>query len=140
MTRRKAFTTAAARRRADPIIWTIDETEVRLRAMVDITELGSVVEALQGSEGMDTIAGIAERRRMMIDLIAICVEPDDRDLFHACSDSLDVPLLVEMVQEVMAEYSGAPNPTKPESSSGGSSPTGASSTAGAPAEVSTLPL
>lgn len=138
MTRHKAFTTAAARRRANPIIWTIDDTEIRLRPMVDITELGSIVEGLQTVDGMASIAVVGERRDMMIDLITICVEPDDRPLFHSCRDSLDIPILVEMVQEVMAEYTGAPNPTRPESSSDGSSPTGESSTAGAPVVASTL--
>lgn len=137
MTRHKAFTTAAARRSADPIVWTIDDVEVRLKPMVDITELGTIAEELQTDVEQSAIAAVSRRRRLMIDLVAMCVVPDDRDAFLGLSDNLDVTLLVEMVQEVITEYSGAANPTKVDSSSDGSSPTGDSSTDGAVLALST---
>lgn len=131
MTRHKTFTTAAARRAADPIVWTIDDVQVRLRPMVDITELGKIAEELQSDVDQSPIAEMSRRRQLMIHLIAMCVVTDDRDDFHALSENLDVTILVEMVQEVIGEYSGAANPTKADLSSDGSSATGGSSTDGA---------
>ena len=132
MTRHREFITAAARRRADPIVWTIDGQEIHLRAAVDVTELGGIVETLQVDvEGETGMAAVARRRRLLLDAVEMCVVTEDVESFRAMSDSLDLAILAEMAQEVVAEYSGAANPTKAPSSSDGSSPTGDSSTAGA---------
>lgn len=132
MTRRKEFTTAAARRKADPIVWVIDGEEIHLRAAVDVTELGGIVETLQQDiDGETGMAAVARRRRLLLDAVELCVVADDVESFRTLSDSLDLAILAEMAQEVVAEYSGAANPTRPSSSSDGSSPTGDSSTAGA---------
>jgi hypothetical protein len=121
MTRNKAFTTAASRRAANPITWTIDEVPVRLRVMVDITELGAMAEAVVADgEGDGTIASLARRRAVMVDLIETCVVEDDHAAFRSVAPNLDVPMLADMVRELFAEYTGAENPTKQESSSGGS--------------------
>lgn len=135
MTRRREFTTAAARRKADPIIWVIDDVEVRLRPAVDITELGAMVESV--SEPVENESGataLSRRRSSLLQAIELCVQPEDVKKWRGLTDSLDLAMLAEMVQEVVAEYSGAANPTKPSSSSDGSSATGDSSTAGAQAE------
>lgn len=118
----------------DPIIWSIDGQEIRLKASVDVTELGTIAEGLKSDiENAEdaTMAAMARRRQVMLDLVSLCVEPDDLDAFHAVSEDFDLAILLEMVQEVIAEYSGAANPTKASSSSDGSSTTGETSTAGA---------
>lgn len=140
MTRHRSFTTAAARRKADPIVWEIDGTEIRLRPSVDLVEIAEAVEQLQAPIEGNSLEGIVKRRTLMVDMIATFVTPEDRDQFAAISGDLDVAVLVEMVQEVTGEYTGTGNPTQPESSSDGSSPTGNSSTAGARPEESTLAL
>jgi hypothetical protein len=118
----------------DPIIWSIDGQDMRLKASVDVTELGTIAEGLRSDiENAEdaTMAAMARRRKAMLDLVGLCIEPDDLDTFLAVSEDFDLAILLEMVQEVIAEYSGAANPTKPSSSSDGSSTTGATSTDGA---------
>lgn len=120
MTRNKAFTTAASRRAADPIIWTIDGVSLALRAMVDITELGAMAEQVVADSDDDgSIASLARRRAVMVDLIESCIVENDRASFRKVAPNIDVPMLAEMVRELFSEYTGAGNPTKPESSSDG---------------------
>jgi hypothetical protein len=143
MARHKSFVTAAARRALNPIVWDIDGTVVRLRPMVDFAELGVLADRLMNgvSEGTGSpLKDLVDRRAAMVDLVSLCILENDRPLFKDVSQNLDIPVLVEMVEEVIGEYSGAANPTKGPSSSAGSSPTGESSTAGALAGGSTPPL
>lgn len=142
MTRHKAFITAAFRRREDPIVWTIDETEVRLRASVDLAAIGHLIETLQeepeeGSTGMS--AAIAKRAKLL-GAIRRFVLPESHDAFDGVADDLDFTVLLEMSTDLIREYSGAANPTKRPSSSDGFEPTGESSTDGAPQEELTPSL
>jgi hypothetical protein len=141
MTRRKAFLTAAARRRQDPIIWTIDDAEVRLISSADFPLLGSLIDALQSEqpEGMTAMQAAAKRRNEIIFALSEFIEPADRDAWYGLVPDLDMTILGEMASEVIGEYSGT-NPTKAPSSDSGSSETGPSSTDGAQPEASTLPL
>jgi hypothetical protein len=141
MTRHKAFLTAAARRRRDPIVWSIDETDVRLVASAEFALLGSLIDALQAEqpEGMTTMQAAAKRRNEIVFALSQFIEPDDRDAWYTLVPDLDMTILGDMASEVIGEYSGT-NPTKAPSSDSGSSETGPSSTAGAQPEPSTLPL
>lgn len=142
MTRHKAFVTAAFRRREDPIVWTIDEIDVRLRASVDLAAIGHLIDTLQeepedGSTGMS--AAIAKRTKLLV-AIRQFVLPESHDAFDRVADDLDFTVLSEMSTELIREYSGAGNPTRPGSSSDGSEATGESSTDGAQPEESTPSL
>ena len=61
MTRRKSFSTAAARRRAEPFIWDIDGTEVHLKPTVDLGELANEIAVMQadGPPGETEVAKAA---------------------------------------------------------------------------------
>ena len=138
MTRHKAFTTAAARRRQDPIVWTIDGHEIRLRATLNLAEIAPLVEALQDEgDGKNQIAAIAAKRDMLVDAVRAFVEPASHEAYEVVAADLDMGLLAEMVQDLIREYTGTGNPTEPSSSSDGSEQTGPSSTDGARAEDST---
>lgn len=141
MTRSRSFTTAAARRRSDPIVWTIDGTDIRLRASVDLAEIAPLVDELQSPtpEGNQVLT-VAAKRAALVGTVATFVQDDDRTLFTDLAPDLDMGMLVEMVQDLIAEYAGTANPTKRSSSSDGSSPDGESSTDGAQPEASTLPV
>jgi hypothetical protein len=141
MTRSRSFTTAAARRRNDPIVWTIDGTDIRLRASVDLAEIAPLVDELQSpaAEG-NQVQAAAAKRAALVGTVATFVQEDDRILFTDLAPDLDMGMLVEMVQDLIAEYAGTANPTKPSLSSDGSSPGGESSTDGAQPEASTLPV
>lgn len=141
MTRHKAFLTAAARRRRDPIVWTIDETDVQLIASADFTLLGSLIDALQAEqpEGMTPMQAAAKRRNEIVFALSEFIEPNDREQWYGLVPDLDMTILGEMATEVITEYSGAANPTQAPSSDSGSSETGQSSTAGAAPEASTSP-
>jgi hypothetical protein len=133
MTRQKSFSTAAARRRANPIEWIVDENVVRLRSNVDLTEIADAIEALQAPvpEGESEIRGAEQKRETLCDVVRTFLEPGAHKVFDSFKDDLDFSVLTEMVQDLITEYTGQPNPTQQSSSSDGSSTIGSSSTAGA---------
>jgi hypothetical protein len=137
MTRKRAFETATARRRANPIEWEIDDVTVRLKASVDLLEIADLVESLQAPtpEGMNDIKASQIKRETFLDIIRHFLEPGAHDAFAKVAPDLDFAMLSDMIQELVAEYTGQANPTQEQSSSVGSSETGSSSTAGAPAEA-----
>lgn len=136
MTRQRAFHTAAARRRANPIEFVIDDHVLRLRPSIELSELADLVEALQepAPEGVSEIRAAEAKRRTLLDLVRTFLEPGAREVFAKVEDDLDFVILTEMVQELVMEYTGQENPTQAQSSSDGSSETGNSSTAIAPSE------
>jgi hypothetical protein len=136
MTRQKAFSTAAARRRANPIEWVIDDETIRLRASVELVELADLLEILQTPfpEGVPEIRAAQDRRDVLIDNIRNFLEPGAHEAFSRVEKDLDFIIVTEMVQELVMEYTGQSNPTQQSSSSDGSSETGSSLTAGADLE------
>lgn len=131
MSRNRQFTTAAARRRADPIIWTIDEVPLKLRASVDIVEVAVALETLREPVEENSARAVAAKRTAMLGILRTFIEPESHDALEEVSPSLDMALLAEMVRDLAQEYAGTANPTNSASSSDGSSGTGESSTAGA---------
>lgn len=130
MTRHKAFLTAAARRRKEPIVWAIDDVEVRLRDSVDLAEIADVVEEIQAPIPKDAnqVRAAAEKRNLLVSTIRTFVIVEDHPIFDSIQGDLDLAMLPDMLSEVIAEYTGTGNPTSEPLSSGGSSPTGPSST------------
>lgn len=139
MTRHRSFQTAAARRRNDPIIWDIDDREIRLRASVDLAEIAALVDELQAPipEGTNQVQAAVAKREALIKTVRTFVQEDSFDRFDAAAPDLDLGMLTGMVQELIGEYAGTANPTKRSSSSDGSEETGTSSTDGVQPEDST---
>lgn len=137
MTRKRAFTTAAARRRKDPIEWEIDDQIIRLRASVDITEIADLVDDLQtpAPEGVGDIRAGALKRQVFLDIIRTFIEPEYQEAFAVIEADLDAAMLVEMIDELVTEYTGADHPTVAPSSLDGSDTTGPSSMDGAAPEA-----
>lgn len=131
MTRHRSFTTAAARRKADPIIWTVDGTDLLLRATIDIVEVAAALETLRDPADGNAAKAVAEKRAAMLEIMRGFIEPSHHDAFAEVAPNLDMNLLAEMIRDAAQEYSGAANPTSAPSSSDGSPETGESSTAGA---------
>ena len=140
MARSRSFETAAARRRSDPIVWTIDGTDIRLRPSVDIGEIAPLVDELQAPVEGNQVKAAVVKKAAMLETIKTFIEPDDHEVFDRISPDLDMGILLEMVQEVVGEYAGTANPTKQSSSSDGLSTDGPSSTDGAAPEESTPPV
>lgn len=136
MTRQRAFSTAAARRRANPIEWVIDEETIRLRSQVELTELADLLEILQTPfpEGVSEMRAAEDRRVVLLDSIETFLEPGAREAFGRVRNDIDFIIVTEMVQDLIMEYTGQTNPTQQSSSSDGSSETGNSLTAGAELE------
>lgn len=114
MTRTKSFETAAARRRKDPIVWTIDGIEVRLRASMDLAEISPLTTELSKNvtpENM-TLEVASQKRKQMIEIVERFLDPSSIDAFRGVCDDLDFGLLNEMLTDLIAEYTGAPNPTQ----------------------------
>jgi len=118
MTRQRAFQTAAARRRANPIEWVIDDVTVRLRATVELVELAALVEVLQAplEEGKSEIIAADEKRLVLLDLVRTFLEPGAIEHFNKVANDLDFTILSEMTQELILEYTGQANPTPAPSS------------------------
>lgn len=137
MTRQRAFQTAAARRRANPIEWVIDDVTVRLRPSVDLLEIADLVDALQAPtpEGMNDVKAAQMKRETFLEIVRHFLEPGAHEAFDSVAADLDFGMLTDMIQDLVQEYTGQANPTQEQSSSDGSSETGSSSTAGAPAEA-----
>lgn len=118
--RKRAFETAAARRRKDPIVWTIDGYDIKLRPRVAIDELADAMDELGKEVDGENALKIAEgKRQVMLDILRTFAEPESAEAITIVSDDLDVGILDEMLTELIAEYMGAGNPTKPSSSSDG---------------------
>lgn len=139
MTRLKSFTTAAARRMADPVVWEIDGASIRLRPHIDTATYGSLIVAVTMQPTEEGWGGILQKQQAILDAMRLCVSENDLDAWDASMALVEPALIGEMAQEMIGEYSGAPNPTQPSSSVSGSSATGTSSTGGALPEASTLP-
>lgn len=139
MTRHVSFQTAAARRRESPIVWTIDGLDVSLRASVDMAWIAVLIDTLQETpvEGDNVMTSAIKRRSAIIDAIRLFVLDGSHENFDTVAVDLDFAVLNQMASELIREYSGTGNPTKPESSSDGSDATGESSMAGAQPEEST---
>lgn len=136
MTRHKSFETAAARRRQDPIVWTIDGRDIDLRASVDLAEIAPLVDELQAPlpDGVNQVEAAVAKRRTMVRTVRTFVAESSHTDFDAVADDIDLPMLTEMVQDLVGEYAGTKNPTKPSSVSDGSDETGLTSTDTVPAE------
>jgi hypothetical protein len=133
--RNKSFETAAARRRKDPIVWNIDGNEIKLRASVQIDELADAVDELSKDVEGDNALKVAEaKRQIMLDILRAFVEKDSVKAVNAVAADLDVGILDEMLTDLIAEYMGAGNPTKPSSSSDGSLKDGETSADTVPSE------
>jgi len=133
--RNKSFETAAARRRKDPIVWNIDGQEIKLRASVQMDELADAVDELSKEVEGDNALKVAEaKRHIMLDILRAFVEKESVKAVNAVAADLDVGILDEMLTELIAEYMGSGNPTKPSSSSDGSLTDGETSTATALSE------
>lgn len=137
MTRQKSFTTAAARRRANPIEWVIDDNVVRLRSNVDLTEIADAIDALQedAPEGVSEIRSAEAKRQVLCDVVRTFLEDGAHKVFDSVKDDLDFAVLTEMVQDLIAEFTGQTNPSQQSSSLDGSSTTGSSLTAGVDQEA-----
>jgi len=142
MTRMKAFQTAAARRRANPIVWDIDGQEIRLVASADLATVGHLVEVTIEEMGDDeqVMEFASAKRTKLIEAIRAFVVPGDLEKFAEIEPDLDMVILGEMTSEIIGEYTGQANPTQAPSSSDGSSSDGQTSTDTAQPEDSTLPL
>jgi hypothetical protein len=118
--RKRAFETAASRRRKDPIVWTIDGYDIKLRARVAIDELADAMDELAKEVEGENVMKMAEaKRHVMLDILRAFSEPESIEAITLVADDLDVGILDEMLTELIAEYMGAKNPTKPSSSSDG---------------------
>lgn len=140
MTRHKSFETAAARRRRDPITWTIDDVTVRLVSSVDLADLDIISDAVLAQPTdpeMKPMVWGSIRRKNIAAAIRRFVLVDDEEAWVKLEPDLDLPLLIQLGLELVAEYSGQSNPTSGSESLPNSEPDGSSSTDGAPAEVST---
>jgi hypothetical protein len=136
MTRQKSFTTAAARRRANPIEWVIDENVVRLRSNVDLTEIADAIDALQAPspEGVSEIRASESKRQTLCDVVRTFLEPGAHKVFDSVEKDLDFAVLTDMVQDLIVEYTGQTNPTQQPSLSDGLPSIGSNLTAGAEQE------
>lgn len=137
MTRQKAFSTAAARRRANPIEWVIDDRVVRLRSSVDLTEIADAIDALQAPspDGLSEIRGAEVKRKTLCDVVRTFLEEGAHKIFEEIEDDLDFAILTEMLEDLISEYTGQANPTQQSSLSDGSQAIGNSSTAGVEQEA-----
>jgi len=139
MARVKQFSTAAARRRQDPIVWDIDGRQIELVASLELADLADLIEALQSDgDGQNSIRLAAQKRKLLLDIVSRFVVPHAHSMFETVTPDLDIHLLNEMVIDLINEYSGAGNPTKPSSFSAGSENDGGILTDGVPPEVLTL--
>ena len=105
---------------------------VGMRAM---RKLLTAAKANQNRKEDDTVS--PEDLDMALEIVIGAVRPDCREKFtQHIEDSVPPNLVVQIATAVMQSFSDL-DPTQPESSSGGSLPTGSDSTAGAPPTVST---
>lgn len=120
--REKAFITAAARRRQNPIVWHIDDTTVRLKASADLADISDAIHEIQKPipDGANQIKAAAEKRLLLVDAMLAFIVPEDHEAFRGIQDDLDFAMLTEMLNDAIIEYTGqAENPTQVPSSSDG---------------------
>lgn len=136
MTRHKAFETAAGRRRKDPIVWSIDDVAIRLRASVNLTDIGMLFEEMNAprEEGQSEMAYASQKKNCIEEIVRAFVDPDYLDAFETVLPDIELTMLNDMVTMLIEEYTGQANPMQDSSSSAGSSPTGSVSTDGARVE------
>lgn len=139
MTRQRAYTTAAARRRANPIEFIIDDRTIRLKASADLADIVDLVDELGRpvDDGESEIRSAIERRNTMVQLVRSFVQPSSHPDFDEVSPDLDPMILQQILLDLLLEYTGQTDPTQASPSSDGSSETGNSSTDGAEHEAST---
>lgn len=102
---------------------------VGMRAMRRMLTLKAQVDPNRSDDDDVTEADLD----LMMDVVVNTVRPEHRDaLREHIEESVSPPMLSQIAQAVMRSFSDV-DPTQPESSSGGSLPTGSDSTAGAPA-------
>ena len=133
---KRTFATAAARRRQDPIVWSIDGTEIKLRPSVDLAEIIPLVEELQAETAGPSVTVAVSKRIVLVKTVRTFVDQASWHLFDRIADDLDVTMLSEMVTELVQEYAGSPNRTKQASLSEASSEAGDTLTATQPLETS----
>lgn len=139
MSRIRSFQTAAARRRQDPIIWDIDGKQIKLVAALELADLADLIEALQADAdpNENSIRVAVAKRKLLLEIVERFIVETDQAKFTKVADDLDIHILSQMVQELIGEYAGSANPTKPSSSSVGSQQDGETSTDGVQPEVLT---
>jgi hypothetical protein len=102
---------------------------VGMRAMRRMLTLKSQVDPNRADDDEVTEADLD----LMLDMVVGTVRPECREaLREHIEESVSPPMLSQIAQAVMRSFSDV-DPTQPESSSGGSLPTGSDSAAGAPA-------
>ena len=135
--RHKSFLTAKARRTRNPLVWTIDDdVELRLKTSATVDEVADLLTAMQEDppEGVKGMEAVKWRTTHHVAIIRKWFVPEDQGAWDSIAKDVDIQTLMDMANDLIAEYTGA-NPTKPPSSPDGSSETGESSTDGAvPAE------
>lgn len=114
MTRQKSFQTAAARRRANPVEWQIDDITIKLKATMNLTDIADLYEELQAPtpEGVNDMVSADAKRLILINIIKMFIEEPSLSYFEKVQDDLDVGILAEMMQDLVAEYTGQSNPTQ----------------------------
>lgn len=114
MTRQKAFQTAAARRRANPIEWQVDEVTIKLKSSMNLTDIAELYEELQAPapEGVNDMVAAEQKRQTLTNIIKMFVEDSSLPYFDQVSDDLDAGILAEMMQDLVQEYTGQANPTE----------------------------
>lgn len=137
MTRQKAYQTAAARRRANPIEFIIDDRTIRLKASADLADIVDLIDELSrpAEDGESEIRSAINRKSKMIDLVRTFVQPSSHDDFDAVAPDLDPMILQQILLDLILEYTGQVDPTAAPSSSDGSPETGNSLTDGAQPEA-----
>lgn len=114
MSRKKAFETAAARRRANPLEWEVDGVTVKLKSTMDLTDIADLYDELQAPtpEGVNEMVSADQKRRTLIEIIKMFVEESSLPYFEQIEKDLDAGILAEMMQELVTEYTGQSNPTQ----------------------------
>lgn len=114
MARTKAFETAAARRRANPIEWHIDDVIIKLKATMELTSMADLYEELQAPtpEGVNEMVNAEQKRQTLMAIIKLFIEESSVPHFEKVEKDLDAGILAEMMQELVAEYTGQANPTQ----------------------------
>jgi len=145
MPRNLALSTAYARAIADPLTITIDEDTFTIDPTLDVTRCAMLFAQFQ--DGLDSVGDkdipLADRVVTMeakkhegLAALAQCMVEEDRQRFTDIGSHVDIKTLSQLVAWVLSEVSGM-DPTQPESSGAGSSPTTTTSTDGAPLTDST---
>lgn len=137
MTRQKAYTTAAARRRANPIEFVIDDRIIRLKPSADLTEIADIIDEVTRvpEDNSSIVRSAIERKEKMIAMVRSFIMPSSHQDFDDLSVDLDPMILQQMLLDLIMEYTGQVDPTQAPSSSDGSSETGNSSMDGAQPEA-----